>query len=137
MTDVVAILANGFIYGSIYGLVAIGMTLIYGTLRILDMSQGSMVMAGSYVGWWALAEHGVNALHPGIREAAVGVDPVAEPRDPKQALHLREVGAVDIRHQEAGRVRPHVDRADANHAGSLGFQPSTNKTEVATRSGGT
>jgi branched-subunit amino acid ABC-type transport system permease component len=62
MTDIVAILANGFIYGSIYGLVAIGMTLIYGTLRILDMSQGSMVMAGTYVGWWALAEHGMNAL---------------------------------------------------------------------------
>jgi branched-subunit amino acid ABC-type transport system permease component len=62
VTDVVAIIANGFVYGSIYGLVAIGMTLIYGTLRILDMSQGSMVMAGTYVGWWALAEHGLNAV---------------------------------------------------------------------------
>jgi branched-subunit amino acid ABC-type transport system permease component len=62
VTDVVAILANGVVYGSIYGLVAIGMTLIYGTLRILDMSQGSMVMAGTYVGWWALAEHGLNAV---------------------------------------------------------------------------
>jgi branched-chain amino acid transport system permease protein len=62
MTDVVAIIANGVVYGSIYGLVAIGMTLIYGTLRILDMSQGSMVMVGGYVGWWALATHGVNPL---------------------------------------------------------------------------
>jgi branched-subunit amino acid ABC-type transport system permease component len=62
VTDAVAILANGLIYGSIYGLVAIGMTLIYGTLRILDMSQGSMVMAGTYVGWWALASHGFNAV---------------------------------------------------------------------------
>jgi len=62
VTDVVAILANGVVYGSIYGLVAIGMTLIYGTLRILDMSQGSMVMVGGYVGWWALATHGVNPI---------------------------------------------------------------------------
>ena len=62
MTDVVAILANGLVYGSIYGLVAIGMTLIYGTLRILDMSQGSMVMAGGYVGWWALSTHGFNPV---------------------------------------------------------------------------
>ncbi|MDX6535083.1 MAG: branched-chain amino acid transport system permease protein [Gaiellales bacterium] len=62
MTDIVAILANGLIYGSIYGLVAIGMTLIYGTMRILDMSQGSMVMAGSYVGWWALVSHGFNPI---------------------------------------------------------------------------
>jgi branched-subunit amino acid ABC-type transport system permease component len=62
MTDIVAILANGLVYGSIYGLVAIGMTLIYGTLRILDMSQGSMVMAGGYVGWWALSTHGLNPV---------------------------------------------------------------------------
>ncbi len=60
MTDIVAILANGLVYGSIYGLVAIGMTLIYGTLRILDMSQGSMVMVGGYAGWWALSTHGFN-----------------------------------------------------------------------------
>jgi branched-subunit amino acid ABC-type transport system permease component len=62
MTDIVAIIANGVVYGSIYGLVAIGMTLIYGTMRILDMSQGSMVMIGSYVGWWALASHGLNPI---------------------------------------------------------------------------
>ena len=48
-TDVVGILVTTFILGSIYGLVAIGMTLIYGALRILDMSQGSMVMIGSFV----------------------------------------------------------------------------------------
>ena len=62
MTDLVAIIANGVVYGSIYGLVAIGMTLIYGTMRILDMSQGSMVMIGSYVGWWALSSHGLNPV---------------------------------------------------------------------------
>jgi branched-chain amino acid transport system permease protein len=62
VTDIVAILANGLVYGSIYGLVAIGMTLIYGTLRILDMSQGSMVMVGGYVGWWAMVTHGVNPV---------------------------------------------------------------------------
>ena len=67
MTDLVAIIANGIVYGSIYGLVAIGMTLIYGAMRILDMSQGSMVMIGSYVGWWALAVHGVQ---PGAGVAA-------------------------------------------------------------------
>src|SRR6185436_17004615 len=56
MTDLVAIIASGIVYGSIYGLVAIG------TMLILDMAQGSMVMIGSYVGWWALAVHGVNPV---------------------------------------------------------------------------
>jgi branched-subunit amino acid ABC-type transport system permease component len=53
-TDVVAIIVTTIVFGSIYGLVSIGMTLIYGTLRILDMSQGSMVMIGSFVGWGIL-----------------------------------------------------------------------------------
>lgn len=54
MTDFVGIVVTMVILGSIYGLVAIGMTLIYGTLRILDMSQGSMVMVGGFVGWGIL-----------------------------------------------------------------------------------
>ena len=57
-TDVVGIAVTTFILGSIYGLVAIGMTLIYGALRILDMSQGSMVMIGSFVGWGVLVVAG-------------------------------------------------------------------------------
>ena len=55
MTDVIAIVVEAIVLGSIYGLVAIGMTLIYGTLRILDMSQGSMVMIGSFTAWGVLA----------------------------------------------------------------------------------
>jgi branched-chain amino acid transport system permease protein len=51
MTNLIAILINAVVLGSIYGLVAIGMTLIYGILRVLDMSQGSMVMAGGFIGW--------------------------------------------------------------------------------------
>ncbi len=57
-SDMVAVLVTTIVYGSIYGLVAIGMTLIYGTLRILDMSQGSMVMIGSYVAVGVLGGHG-------------------------------------------------------------------------------
>ncbi|MDR2988719.1 MAG: branched-chain amino acid ABC transporter permease, partial [Nocardiopsaceae bacterium] len=36
--------------------------LIYGTLRILDMSQGSMVMAGSFIGWGVLVVAGWNPI---------------------------------------------------------------------------
>jgi branched-subunit amino acid ABC-type transport system permease component len=61
-TNIVGILVTTLILGSIYGLVAIGMTLIYGTLRILDMSQGSMVMAGSFIGWGILVVAGWNPI---------------------------------------------------------------------------
>jgi branched-subunit amino acid ABC-type transport system permease component len=62
VTDLVAILTSAIVLGSIYGLVAIGMTLIYGILRVLDMSQGSMVMAGSFIGWWILTEAGLSPI---------------------------------------------------------------------------
>lgn len=62
VTDLVSVVVNTIILGSIYGLVAIGMTLIYGTLRILDMSQGSMVMVGSFIGWGVLVVAGWNPI---------------------------------------------------------------------------
>src|SRR5260370_12749996 len=60
--DVVGVVWTAVILGSIYGLVAIGMTLIYGTLRILDMSQGSMVMVGSFVAWGVMVVAGWNPV---------------------------------------------------------------------------
>jgi branched-chain amino acid transport system permease protein len=58
VTDVISILVSTVVLGSIYGLVAIGMTLIYGILRVLDMSQGSMVMVGGFVGWAVMTSAG-------------------------------------------------------------------------------
>jgi branched-subunit amino acid ABC-type transport system permease component len=62
VTDVVAILVSALILGSVYALVAIGMTLVYGILRVLDMSQGTMVMAGSFAGWAVLSSWGLNPV---------------------------------------------------------------------------
>jgi branched-chain amino acid transport system permease protein len=42
---------SGLVTGSIYALMTVGMTLIYGTLRTLNMAHGSMVMIGGYVAW--------------------------------------------------------------------------------------
>ncbi len=62
MTDLISILVSTVVLGSIYGLVAIGMTLIYGILRVLDMSQGSMVMVGGFIGWAIMTSAGLSPL---------------------------------------------------------------------------
>jgi branched-subunit amino acid ABC-type transport system permease component len=62
VTDLVSILVSTVVLGSIYGLVAIGMTLIYGILRVLDMSQGSMVMVGGFVGWAVMTSAGLSPV---------------------------------------------------------------------------
>ena len=62
MTNIISILASTVVLGSIYALVAIGMTLIYGILRVLDMSQGSMVMVGGFIGWAILTNAGLSPI---------------------------------------------------------------------------
>lgn len=62
MSDILSILVSTVVLGSIYGLVALGMTLIYGILRVLDMSQGAMVMVGGFVGWKVMTDLGLSPV---------------------------------------------------------------------------
>jgi branched-chain amino acid transport system permease protein len=39
-----AAIINGFMYGAIYASVALGLTLIYGVLHIINFAHGAMLM---------------------------------------------------------------------------------------------
>ncbi len=41
------------VLGSVYALVAMGLNLIYGTMRLLNVAHGEIVMIGAYVAFWA------------------------------------------------------------------------------------
>src|SRR5690606_9201683 len=41
---------NGLVLGSTYSLVAVGYTLVFGVLRILNMAHGEILMAGGFFG---------------------------------------------------------------------------------------
>jgi branched-chain amino acid transport system permease protein len=47
-------LANGIILGSAYSLVAIGLTLVFGVLRVINLAQGELFMVGAFAGLFAL-----------------------------------------------------------------------------------
>lgn len=51
---------DGLLMGGIYGLVAIGLTLIFGVMKIINFAQGSLMMLGMYVTYWLFAELGLN-----------------------------------------------------------------------------
>jgi branched-subunit amino acid ABC-type transport system permease component len=61
---------SGLVTGSIYALMTVGMTLIYGTLRTLNMAHGSMVMIGGYVAWMMFDGLGWGPI-PGMVAAAI------------------------------------------------------------------
>jgi branched-chain amino acid transport system permease protein len=53
---------SGILYGSVYGLMAIGLTLIWGALRMLNLAHGSLYLVGSYVAWTGLNVLGLPML---------------------------------------------------------------------------
>jgi branched-chain amino acid transport system permease protein len=45
---------NGIITGSVYALVAAGMTMIFGVLRAINFAHGEYYMLGTFGAWWAM-----------------------------------------------------------------------------------
>lgn len=52
---------NGILMGSIYGLTALGLTIIFGVLKVINFAHGSLLMVGMYVAYWAVM---LTGLHP-------------------------------------------------------------------------
>jgi branched-chain amino acid transport system permease protein len=56
------LLASGVISGGIYALVALGLNLQYGLMRILNIAHGEFLMAGAYLTWMAQSSFGWSPL---------------------------------------------------------------------------
>jgi branched-chain amino acid transport system permease protein len=48
--------------GALYALVALGLNLIYGTMRLLNVAHGEILMLGGYVAYWAATSLGIGPL---------------------------------------------------------------------------
>jgi branched-chain amino acid transport system permease protein len=48
--------------GALYALVAIGLNLVYGTMRLLNVAHGDLVMIGAYTTYWAFVLLGLSPL---------------------------------------------------------------------------
>ena len=55
---------NGILIGSIYGLIAIGLTIIFGVLRVINMIHGDLIMLGMYLAYWMVTLVGGGDLPP-------------------------------------------------------------------------
>ena len=51
----VQLLVNGVTLGSVYALVALGFSMVYGILKLLNLAHGDVVMIGAFVGWGVLS----------------------------------------------------------------------------------
>src|SRR5258708_8581464 len=46
---------GGILFGSVYGLMALGLTLVWGAVRLLNLAHGALFVVGSYVAYWVLS----------------------------------------------------------------------------------
>jgi len=47
-------LLNGLLVGGVYSLMAIGLTLIFGVMKVVNFAHGSLIMLGMYTSYWAV-----------------------------------------------------------------------------------
>ena len=58
----IELLASGLITGGIYALVALGLNLQYGLMRILNIAHGEFLMVGAYLTWMVQTSFGLSPL---------------------------------------------------------------------------
>jgi branched-chain amino acid transport system permease protein len=71
LVDILQILPQQLVFGlalgTVYGLIALGYTMVYGILFMINFAHGEVFMIGAYLGWWAftlLLQAQVGGLHP-------------------------------------------------------------------------
>ncbi|MEJ2630819.1 MAG: branched-chain amino acid ABC transporter permease [Acidihalobacter sp.] len=60
MYDVIASLASGLLVGAIYGLAAIGLTLIFGVMKVINLTHGAMIALGMFALYFLVSVAGFN-----------------------------------------------------------------------------
>jgi branched-chain amino acid transport system permease protein len=45
----------GLFVGGLYGMAAVGLSLIFGVMRVLNVAHGELLMIGGYVTYWLFA----------------------------------------------------------------------------------
>jgi branched-chain amino acid transport system permease protein len=62
VTDLAQAIVNGVLLGAVFALVAVGLTLIYGVMDIINFAHGELVMLGMYSSFFAWSLFGLDPL---------------------------------------------------------------------------
>ncbi|HMC48474.1 MAG TPA: branched-chain amino acid ABC transporter permease, partial [Caballeronia sp.] len=53
-------IVNGIVAGSVYALIAAGMTMIFGVLRAINFAHGEYYMVGTFAAWYVISKLGID-----------------------------------------------------------------------------
>ncbi len=67
------LLAAALVIGALYALTALGLNLVYGTVRLLNVAHGDIAMIGAYAAFWAFSAAGISPFVSLFGAAALAV----------------------------------------------------------------
>jgi branched-chain amino acid transport system permease protein len=76
MTDFTAILqatVNGLLIGGIYGIAALGLSLIWGVMKVVNLAHGVFIMLGAYLGYGMYHLLGLHPLWSVLLAVPIGI----------------------------------------------------------------
>jgi len=62
MNEFLQQMVNGITVGSVYALIALGYTMVYGILMFINFAHGEIYMAGAFIGWFLMTKLGLPFL---------------------------------------------------------------------------
>lgn len=60
MTSFIQVVINGILFGSMYGIAAAGLSLIFGTMRIIFLAQGTVIVFFAFVTYWLFVKANID-----------------------------------------------------------------------------
>src|SRR3954453_23513618 len=62
MTQLIQAIVLGLLIGGVYALMASGLTLIFGVMRIINIAQGAFLILVAMLTWWLWSETGLDPI---------------------------------------------------------------------------
>jgi branched-chain amino acid transport system permease protein len=56
------LIVNGTMVGGVYGLMSLGINLVWGVMGVVNLAHGDLIMAGGFVAFWLFTRFGLNPL---------------------------------------------------------------------------
>jgi branched-chain amino acid transport system permease protein len=66
MKDIINTLISGLITGSLYASMALGLTIVYGVIRVFNFGHGIVAVLGGYLTWFFLMKVGLGLILSGL-----------------------------------------------------------------------
>ena len=55
-------LISGISLGSVYAIIALGYTMVYGIAKMLNFAHGDVIMVGAYMSWFVMNQLGLGPV---------------------------------------------------------------------------